>query len=476
MPLPVILIDSTTGSDTAASGAGPSIALSGTTNANTDATGLIVTLPAGTVLTGVSTAGDHVIFLNDSTAGSRNFGKITATAGSGGATPTATVADAFGLSLAGKSWAIGGRRATLAGTNSIKLITNNSAAGDAMPGWTIELQSGHTETIAASLVFRRTGDKTNGPITLRGAIGASTIPILTFSNNGSAIASASSITSINIGDATAGPNLELRNSNATKTASVGVAPSGGLWTIEGLIITASGANRFWAGITLTNQLGTIDRCQIGNCAGIGVTLASAIRSVMRGCRVFNNAGAGVNLPANGSFEVRKNLIYGNGGDGINFGASTNTSSTTISDNTIYGNSGDGVEIAGTTSTAGMNVLMISNNQIVANTGYGLNFSGASMSMVGLSGCSPVIDFNNNYSNGSGQCNLSGWIDQNGPNADPGFVNAGSGDFRISSSQQTLGFDTANLPGAGYRSNADIGAWQHAGGTGVAQMSRVFTGQ
>ncbi len=174
MAFPVVKVDSTAGgaSDTACSGAGPSTALTGTAGA-TDGAGTTVTLDSGTVLTGVDTTGLHVIYLADTTAGHRRFSRITGTAGSGGATPTVTVADAYTINLTGKSWAIGGTRATVAGAVSLLLFDNNSAAGDAMPGWVVEMQSGHAETgLTATINLRRAGDTTSGPIILRGLPGA----------------------------------------------------------------------------------------------------------------------------------------------------------------------------------------------------------------------------------------------------------------------------------------------------------------
>src|SRR5262245_38170373 len=116
MPLPTILVDSTTGSDTAASGAGPATALTGSA-ASTSADGLTVTLDGSPDLTNVATDGSHAVFLNDSTAGARNFGKITA---KDNVAKTVTVTNAFGASLSGKSWAIGGKRASIGSTTSTK--------------------------------------------------------------------------------------------------------------------------------------------------------------------------------------------------------------------------------------------------------------------------------------------------------------------------------------------------------------------
>ena len=174
MPFPTILIDSATGSDTAASGAGPATALTGPA-AGTSADGLTVTLDGSPDLSGVATDGTHVLFLSDSTAGNRNFSRITA---KDVAARTVTVAHAFGASLSGKPWAIGGRRASIGSATSRKLADNNVSAGDAMPGWKVRLASGHAETLSGALTWRRAGDTTDGPIVLEGEPGAGTMPVV----------------------------------------------------------------------------------------------------------------------------------------------------------------------------------------------------------------------------------------------------------------------------------------------------------
>src|SRR5574343_1935860 len=112
---PVILVDSATGSDSAASGAGPATALTGT-GAGTDAGGTVVSLDGSPSLAGVNTDGSHVIYLVDSTAGHRNFAAIN---DKNDTTKTVTVEQAFTGSLpATKSWAIGGKRASIGAASS----------------------------------------------------------------------------------------------------------------------------------------------------------------------------------------------------------------------------------------------------------------------------------------------------------------------------------------------------------------------
>jgi hypothetical protein len=188
MALPVILIDSATGSDTNTSGAGPGTAVTGT-NASTNGGGTVVTVDAGTDISGIATDGSAAIYLNDTTAGHRRWSKITATAGSGGATPTITVNEAFTGSLSGKSWAVGGKRASILGAASVLLLENNSSAGDAMPGWIMQMASGHAESATAGWTWRRSGDTTNGPISLVAVTGYVTRPALTITGTGTCVSS-----------------------------------------------------------------------------------------------------------------------------------------------------------------------------------------------------------------------------------------------------------------------------------------------
>jgi hypothetical protein len=137
---PIIQINNGSGSDTLASGSGPSVALTGTA-ASTSSTGLVVTLDGSPDLTAVATDGSHVIWVN--TASGRQFAAITA---KDNTAKTVTTTTAYTASLTGKTWAIGGKRATLDDANTRKL----GSAPDAGTGWTIDLQDTGTAYTLAS--------------------------------------------------------------------------------------------------------------------------------------------------------------------------------------------------------------------------------------------------------------------------------------------------------------------------------------
>jgi hypothetical protein len=397
MPFPIILVDSATGSDTTASGAGPATALSGTTNAATDAAGLVVTLPASTVLSGVATDGSHCLFLDDSTAGARNFGKITATAGSGGATPTVTVSDAFGSSLSGKSWAIGGRRATFYGTASRKLCENNAGAGDAMPGWAIEMQSGHAETIAATVNTRRAGNTTSGAITVRGVAGAATRPVLTFSAGGNGFVPRGHyqvFRSFDVLD-TNGHTLTVFNCGTLSYCSI-------------VDLRAADPTNYPAMfVDELCQGSKVAGCKVRTGGkGIRISAVPGAPATVEGCdlRCGNTA-----IDASGcdplGLHVVGNLIHETAGVGIlvDLAAQGIGRSITVSRNTVDGCTGgtsDGIQVAGGTAEAMLN-LRIEDNLLTNNGRYGLNFASASVTDGLLSADAPLIRNNNTYNNASG---------------------------------------------------------------------------
>ena len=433
MALPVILVDSATGSDTQASGAGPATALFGTTDASTDGTGLIVTLTAGTDLTNVAVDGSHVIYLADATAGNRNFGKITAKAGSGGATPTVTVSNAFGLSLTTKSWAIGGKRASIGSTTSSKLYNNNSAAGDLKPGWIVEFSSGHAEAITATFRIRCVGDTTTGPIVFRAASGYATMPEI----------------SVNVADYAAeiiGASVKLSDIAIKRTGSCtyGVVMSGSYGNLDKCKIygTANFTNDVVYVNTASNSV--VSSCTILNAGRYGIHLigdAAFLRVVSN--YISGAVSHGINV-VNASGIAIGNIIVGSGGDGINHStSSTGYRSFQIIGNTINGNTGDGIEIT-TTSDASTGDLVL--NNILSNNGaYGLNMSGASD--VVLSGASFTALGNQTYNNTSGayKSTTAGYAYNACPWAsgdtglNPTFTNSGAGDYSIGTNLKAQGY-------------------------------------
>src|SRR6478752_5150421 len=110
MALPTVVINSA-GSDSAASGAGPSTALTGSLAATAASTTVNITDVVN--LSGVAVDGSAALWVSSSSG--RQWSKITAISGSSGAW-VVTVANAYANTESGRTWGIGGKRATCAGS------------------------------------------------------------------------------------------------------------------------------------------------------------------------------------------------------------------------------------------------------------------------------------------------------------------------------------------------------------------------
>jgi hypothetical protein len=158
MAYPTILFDSATGTDSNASGAGPTVAIL-SSSASTDSAGLVVTMPSAN-LSDVATDGSHAIYIQG-----EGIRSITATADSGLSTANVTVSTAFTGSLTSQSAAIGGVRQYLFG--STKSEIESSCEG----GWTLSLAAGHAESyinVAEALVTFNVGDVRTNPVSIIG--------------------------------------------------------------------------------------------------------------------------------------------------------------------------------------------------------------------------------------------------------------------------------------------------------------------
>ncbi len=165
MALPTIVVNSS-GSDTAASGAGPATALFGTAAALTSNTTVTLSVDAPD-LSGVATDGSAVIWVGSSSG--KQFAKIT---NIDNTLKTVTVSDAYGVTESGKNWGIGGKRASLAG--SLKLGI------DIRGGWVIDVQTDQTLTANFNIA---PNSVTGLPATITSTVGAMATKIQTSTNN-----------------------------------------------------------------------------------------------------------------------------------------------------------------------------------------------------------------------------------------------------------------------------------------------------
>jgi hypothetical protein len=417
MAFPTILFNTTTGgSDTAASGAGPATALTGT---NASYSGAVVTLDGSPDLSGVATDGSHVLYLVTS-AGVKFF-KITAV--DNGA-DTVTVTPSPTGTTTGRTWAIGGKRSSMASATSKLLVDNGGSAGDAKAGWTLQMESGYTETIGATFDLRVTGDTTDGPLTIQAAPGAATRPVLTFTNNGNAILFRGTYQVLR--------GFKMVNSNATKTLSLAVGSGSGTTPshIDNMII-GDVTNKFWRGISIgtVGPAATIRRSLITSCAsygfhaGIGFILED---SRITGCGdhgIFCDSGTG------GNRRIVRCLIDGNTGDGYHNESTTSTNQqNTIDSNIFYNNGGDGIEFNQAVSSGHFGSLSILRNMFILNGGYGHNLT--NLTAAGQAAWGLRIDWNAYYSNTSGTHNGGSLGDNEITLSANPFEDAGADDFNL----------------------------------------------
>jgi hypothetical protein len=448
---PVILIDSATGSDTAASGAGPAAAVTGTSAAHTaGVASTTITLTNSPNLSGVATDGSAAIFLNIATAGTRNFSRITAVDNVG---KKVTVEDSFTIATASAvTYAIGGRRVSLGSATSSKLWNNNGAAGDAKGGWVIEMQSGHAETFAARVNWYSAGDFTNGCIILRGILGAAVRPTLTF----------------NAADwVTRGKYNWFVNFNVVGTAGAT------------LFIQDVGLNNRYEGLKISGFSGTlIDGSaagglylsQIVGCELVGGSVGIRCTQDLHiiGNYIHGQTSHGITSPNSSltGLTIYGNEIAGCGGDGINLTQSRadQFGGVLVSQNTVTGCTGNGFTYVGDFDS--MSALTLLNNIFSNNGAYGINFSALTAGKV-LSR-SGIVKNNNCYLNTSGACNLSGVLENN-LGLDPQYTNAAAGDVSIGTNLKAQGYPSrVGGPTGATPTYIDLGAAQRqepAGGGG-----------
>lgn len=458
MALPTILIDSASGSDSAASGAGPATALTGTA-ASTSADGLTVTLDGSPDLTGVATDGSHAIYLADATAGARNFGKITA---KDNTAKTVTVANAFGLSLTGKSWAIGGKRASLGDANSKKLLRNNAAAGDAKPGWKIQFAQAHTETIAGPLEIQLAGNGTDGRITIEGE-SETTVPVLTFSNNGNAFQFKVPNSGITV------QNLECRNSNATKTSTLMVAVDDGTTNTDLIFrnIRSDHATDYFAKFFSTSNN---RRIQIEDCFLNGRDSASAAGVLFyntSSVEVRNNVFVGLyqqrHYFSHNGITVADNIFYScTGSDGaLVITGNDGGADVHVRNNVFYGNTGAGAYF----NLGATNNVWSENNIFEGNGGWGQQW----VSTNADSEYRNHVCRNNHYYNNTSGTKTGGPTETGAVTSTPAFPNPSGYDFTTGANGKAAGWPTKNVGRiSSTRSYVDTGMQRQepAGGGGI----------
>lgn len=407
MATPVILFDSS-GSDTAASGAGPGTALSGT---SASYSGSVFTLDGSPDLSGVATDGSHVIWVSTSTG--RKFFTINAT--DDGA-DTVTVDDAPAGTTTGLTWGLGGKRATLAG--SLEVIENGGGDGDCKDDWIIEFGDGYTETITGEVNARGP----NSTIYFQGESGATTLPVLSFSGNTDGI--------ISRAESWVFQDFEIR-STGTKTSTARAIVStttARKCKFQRLNVTHTSTFE-WQGTRFDGDLSVVSNCVIASGDTIGIDSKGQGNRLL-GNYIHDISGSGISTSGiQTGTAIDWNIVADVGGDGIRF-ENTRTdeygAGHSISFNTVDGSAGDGIEIL--PFDDGIAGMRIENNQITNNGGYGLNFSDGSATAAGIDNKNVLIRSNRFFTNTSGKYNPTGLANTNEQTDDPSYGDAASGDY------------------------------------------------
>ncbi len=429
--MPTITFNSSTGSDTAASGSSaPAVALTGT---NASFAASVVTLDGSPDLSAFS-ATTWVLWLKTSTG--RQFFDLSS---ADNTAKTVTCVNAPSGTFTGLTWGIGGKRATLEHADSRTLFNSNGWKKD----WIVETETNQSLTTALQI------SGVAGAV-LRGASGAKrTIVQTTNTYNIETIT-----TNLTI------ENLALTNSAvAPKTSAVGVRTSVSItWrAVDCIFGDATNQLQLACSHGSGNPTAVMIDCEVKNCISEGVSMPIGT-AICFGCWIHNNGGNGARFYQQGRFY--NCIINGNSGDGIK----SDSAAAEIINCTIHGNTGDGIDLIAN-AYAG---TMILGSQITGNGNFGIR--NATSYVTGM-----LSDFNN-FGTG-GTANTSGarsnvLTGSNDLAVDPGYTNAGSNDFSIGTNTKAEGWpDAARYIGANQsatRSYVDIGAAQRqeAGGSGA----------
>ena len=442
MPFPKILFNASTGSDTAASGAGPTTALTGSGASTTNA-GTTINLSADSPnLSGVATDGSAAIWVNTSTG--RQYGRISAV--DNVAKTVTTSGLSWGVTASGQTWAIGGKRSTLDAASSRTLF---SATGW-QPGWEVLLETDQTITSALAV---------NGPNA--GGIGVirsntqSTLRKITCTSNSDAITwTVAGFRTLIIED------IAIENTNATKTAANGITATGSGSSRELILrrcILGHITNTLRVG--LSNGIGftILQDTTIRNCTSFPVDAAGNLFAY--GCVFHSNANA-VRING-GSLFVSRCLFYSNTNENLLVNPAAPL--VMISDSTLDSATTDNLS---TNFGSGGGTIHVVNCNLTKGGGFGIRAKQ-------INELPEIYTVNCNFGSGvdantSGASTVAGSVGEIGSLAvTPTYVNRSTANYGPGSaiigqgypkSPATLGDSIAVAT-----SSIDIGAFQSAGG-------------
>ena len=451
MAYPTIVFNASTGSDTAASGAGPATAVTGT-GASLNATTAVDLSADSPDLSGVATDGSACLWVQ--TSSGRQFSKVTAVDNS---TKIVTVQTAYTVTESSRTWAIGGKRATWDNADSRTVFGGTTSIGFSA-GWIIETET--DQTLSSVLNISGTGTAADY-IVIKGD-STTTIRTINQTQNTDAINGDGGIYYV------AFKNLKITNSNATKTSARGIFCRYGPGIVENCIFGDS-SNKLLTAIGRSG--GPFSFTAIG-CEFQYITSSNGPFELAKqagsltfiNCYSHHNTGCGFNTGERGS--IIGCIASFNGTDGIRVVTSVdqpNNVDRYAYNCTCHGNSGDGIDLSGASVGA-----VVVNCNLTQNGGYGIR-SHANTQNLGY------YNFNNfgtgGTANSSGaRLNLD--AGSNDLEVDPEYTDAANGDYSIGTNLKAKGFPKFDKPigiNSSTYSYVDIGAAQRqesAAGGGV----------
>jgi hypothetical protein len=393
-PNGAIKFNNSTGHDTQSSGLGPAVAVYGS--------GASTTAGSATV-TGINTAGVSVgdLLWVQSSSG-RQFSIIASINVNG---TEVTCDDTFANTESGRTWAIGGKRATLDSADSRKFFES-----DRKSGATVEVEyTGTNYQLSSTLGLA----SVNASIIITGT--GSSKPTIEATNNDIAFSYRSTLVI---------SNINFINTNSTKTASVlayAIAVASCNIVLFNVNVGDS-TNYFWKGFSSGAGASLyFDGGSINNCSNAGIEW----RSNLYLDRVnLNGNQIGINLPSpfSGIQSINRCVFRNSVSHGILMHTNYPPFALHFTNNIFYLNGGNDIHQS---NSYGPSRIRFINNIFVTSSGYSLTSAGNLNSVVHL------VDRNAFYVYGSGTKNNNFPADANEITltADP-FVDAANNDFNI----------------------------------------------
>lgn len=438
---PTVVFNSSTGSDSAASGAGPATAITMKVNgATTNSTTVVVDTLSGDLDT-VAQDGSAVLFIT-------GIGFVRVSTTNNG---TGTIVMETALTIGDNvDMAIGGKRATLDATESRRLFaaTSSPTASGGSGRWTAEFEDDGSLAITSAVTMSFTAG--TGEFTLKSS---STSTRRTMVQSGNAV-----FFTANTANRWRLQMLTFSNTHATKNYVVTASASVRVTFGSCICGNNSGTNCPNGLATRTNQTPTfiLHDTSVLRCGSDGISNSG--NNIIYDSEISRCGSNGLSGTSGYLALVRSIFAY-NSAWGVT--APADTSVAALIDGCVFdGNTEDGLRITGANSQSN---IRVTNNQFTNNgasgSKYGLNFSGTAPH-------SPIVSNNNFYGNRTAAANGI-TLDATNLTADPGYTDRTNSvrNYAISSAStsKAAGFPASSATiGAGQSGTTtyvDIGAAQ-----------------